>query len=269
MSAAPAALLCVLLAGGCGGLGAPTRTAATPTGLATRTPVVADSPTLVAASSRALASPSETADPCAVGEDELPVSGTCQASFINADEPTPPFARYAIPGTGWRAFNGTYKDVEAGDGIQRVGVLFVTITNLTVDACTQQRPADPPIGPTVDDLAAGLAALQPFEVTAPPTDVTAFGYAGKHLEVRVPPEQPSDGFEMFTGCGDHLLKSWLSPGHVSFAFNGYTAPGDTEEFWILDAHGRRLVISALTSAKASAELVEERQAVLDSVTIIP
>lgn len=261
MKVARAALLCVLLAGGCGDSGAPTRTADSPTGLATQTPVVAASPP-------ALASPSEI-DPCAVGVDELPVSATCQASFISADEPSPPFARYAIPGTGWRAFNGTYKDVEAGDGIQRVGVLFVTITNLTVDACTQQRPADPPIGPTVDDLAAGLAALQPFEVTAPPTDVSAFGYAGKHLEIRVPPGQPSDGFEMFTGCGEHLLKSWLSPGHVSFAFNGYTAPGDTEEFWILDAHGRRLVIAALTSANASAELVEERQAVLDSVIIVP
>jgi hypothetical protein len=262
MKAAPAVLLSALLVGGCGGSSAPTPTFATPTVLATQTPLATALPGASAAAT-------ETADQCEVGEDELPAFATCQASFINADEPTPPFAKYTIPGTGWRAFNGTYKDVEGGDGIQRVGLLFVTITNLTIDACTQQRPADPPIGPSVADLAAGLAALRPFEVTAPPTDVTAFGYAGKHLELRVPLDQPSSGFEMFTGCGDHLLKTWISPGHVSFAFNGYTTPGDTEEFWILDVEGRRLVISALTSAKASAELMEERQAVIDSVAVIP
>ncbi len=111
--------------------------------------------------------------------------------------------------------------------------------------------------------------MSPFEITSPPTDVTAFGYAGKHLEIRVPLDEPSDGFEMFTGCGETLLKSWIAPGHVTFAFNGYTAPGDTEEFWILDVEGTRAVISALTSANASAELVAERQAVLDSVVIIP
>lgn len=239
---------------------------------ATRLPTTAPAPTGVPAGTPvAAASPTDTvANPCEVDEDfgELPALATCSTSFID-DEPTPPLAQYTIPAAGWRAFNGAFKDVEADDGSQRVGAPFVTITNLTIDACDDQRPADPPIGPSVDDLATGLAALPPFEVTSPPTDVTAFGYAGKHLEIRVPLDHPSEGFERFTGCGDHLLKSWIAPGHVSFAFNGYTAPGDTEEFWILDVDGARLVVAALTSANASAELVAERQAILDSIVIIP
>lgn len=258
VNVAPAVLLCALTAGSCGGASAPAPTA-TPTSITTGAPVAAASPTATAT------------DPCEVDEDlgELPANATCRTSFINPDDPIAPFAQYTIPAPGWRAFNGTFKDVETDDGVQRVGALFVTITNLTIDACERQRPAVPPIGPSVDDLAAGIAALPPFEVTAPPTDVTAFGYAGKHVAIRVPFDQPSSGFEMFTGCGSQLLKSWIAPGHVSFAFNGYTAPGDTEEFWILDVEGTRLIISALASANASAELVAERQAVLDSVVIIP
>jgi hypothetical protein len=262
VNVSPAALLCVLLAAGCGATSAPTSPAAA-TGMATGTPV--------ASSTMATASPSDDANSCEVDEDsgELPALATCRTSFVNGDEPTPPLAEFSVPETGWFAFNGTAKDVEADDGVQRVGALFVTITNLTIHACEQQSPAVPPIGPSVGDLAAGLAALPPFEVTSAPNDVTAFGSAGKHLEIRVPLDQPSEGFEMFTGCEDNLLKSWIAPGHVSFAFNGYTAPGDTEEFWILDVDGKRVVIAALMSANASAELVAERQAVLDSVVIVP
>ncbi|HEX5827067.1 MAG TPA: hypothetical protein VFY23_06075, partial [Candidatus Limnocylindrales bacterium] len=65
------------------------------------------------------------------------------------------------------------------------------------------------------------------------------------------------------------LRSWISPGHVSSSFNGYTGPGDTEAFWIFDQDGKRLVVAALTSANASPALIAERQALLDSVTIEP
>jgi hypothetical protein len=38
--------------------------------------------------------------------------------------------------------------------------------------------ADPPVGPSVDDLAIALADLAPFRVTSPPKDVTIYGYHG-------------------------------------------------------------------------------------------
>ena len=175
---------------------------------------------------------------------------------------------FTITKPGWHLFIGPAKNVSDGAEHQRANVLFAEVTNLTVDACTNQVPADPAIGPTVDDLAEALAALPPFELTSQPADVTAFGYAGKHLEIRVPLDQPSEGSEAFTGCGDQLLKGWIAPS-LSFAFNGYVAPGDTEEFWILDVRGTRLVVAALTTANASPELVAERQAILDSIIIRP
>ncbi len=225
------------------------------------------------AGATASAASSQVANPCDAlsGElPEIPVGSTCWID-TDADDSTSLRAEFAITAPGWHLFIGPAKNVQDESGHQRANVLFAEVTNLTVDACAEQVAADPPIGPTVDDLAEGLAALPPFEVISPPTDTTAFGYSGKHLEIRVPLDQPSTGSEMFSGCGDRhpdLLASWIGPP-LSFAYNGYVAPGDTQEFWILDVEGTRLVISALTTANASAELVAERQAILDSVAVVP
>jgi hypothetical protein len=219
--------------------------------------------------------PSEPPDPCDVGAfNELPVA-TCWA------EPNAPAAReagtrpmrifYTIPAAGWSAFLGPYKDVGQKEDLQRVNVTFADIHNLTVDACTDHDPLDSPVGPTVDELAAALGALPPFEVASPPSDVTAFGYRGKHLEIRVPDDMPWEviaGTPLFTDCYQGVLRTWIDP-QLSYAFYGYTAPGDTEEFWILDVEGTRVVIAALRSANASAEMLAEQQAILDSIIIQP
>jgi hypothetical protein len=210
-------------------------------------------------------------DPCNVGDFEpLPVGATCWID-PDADEATSLRVAFTVPAEGWRAWVGTYNDDEDGDMLQRAGVSMVMVTNLTVDACTDQRAADPPVGPTVDDLARALAALPPFEVTSPPEDVSRYGYAGKHLVIAVPEDFPFEviaGSALFTACQTGVLRTWISPA-LSFAFHGYTAPGDTEEFWILDVDGTRLVIAENTSANASAEQIAERQAVLDSIEIDP
>jgi hypothetical protein len=86
----------------------------------------------------------------------------------------------------------------------------MTVTNLVRDGRRDHRPADPPVGPSVDDLAAALADLAPFKVTSPPRDVTAFGYRGKHLELTVPDlSHAGKGLESgFTECIDGNLESW-------------------------------------------------------------
>lgn len=72
--------------------------------------------------------------------------------------------------------------------------------------------------------------------------------------------------DSFVGCINSALTSWIAPP-LSFAFYGYSAPGDTEDFCILDIDGTRVVISAIASANASDELIAERQAILDSIVI--
>lgn len=219
--------------------------------------------------------PSAQPNPCDVGEfNDLPIA-TCwaepNARAAREADTTPVRISYTIPAAGWSSFLGPYKDSGEGEDLQRVTVNFADIENLTVDACTDHDPLDPPVGPTVDDLAAALAMLPPLEVASPPSDVSAFGYSGKHLEIMVPASVPWKviaGTPLFTDCYQGVLRTWIDP-ELSYAFYGYTAPGDTEEFWILDVEGTRVVIAALRSANASADMLAEQQAILDSIVIEP
>jgi len=56
---------------------------------------------------------------------------------------------------------------------------------------------------------------------------------------------------------------------MGFVFYGYTAPGDTEDYRILDVEGTRIAVIALTSGTATPELIAQRQAILDSLVIEP
>lgn len=149
-------------------------------------------------------------------------------------------------------------------------VNLVTVTNVVRDGCRDQSPVEPAIGPTVDDLAAALSNLAPFEVTSPPSDVKAFGYQGKHLVLRVPNlANVGEGADrQFRDCTSGVLHSWISP--VTNSFYGYNGePGRTEEFWILDVYGTRLVIATNTSPDASPADVAEIDAIVDSIRIQP
>jgi hypothetical protein len=193
------------------------------------------------------------------------------AYFIDPDlDPSTPLrVLYEVPAQGWSMWVGGTKFNDAG----HVGVSITTVVNLVRDGC-QSSWADPPVGPSVDDLAAALAALAPFEVTSPPTDVTIYGYPGKHLEWTVPdlPVTGEGDDTIFIGCVDGNLKSWVAPfdtAEPGDAFYGYTGPGYREEFWILDVEGTRLMIAAEQSPGSPAEDLAELRAILDSIAIEP
>ncbi|MEX2458056.1 MAG: hypothetical protein WD770_03615, partial [Actinomycetota bacterium] len=180
---------------------------------------------------------------------------------------TPLRVVYEVAAEGWSQWLGAVKF--AADG--HVAVSITTVANLTTHACTDHSQADPPVGPTVDDLAAALADLPPFRVTSPPADITIYGYRGKHLEWTVPGLRvvgQGDDRE-FADCVDGNLASWI--GTPAFgAFFGYNAdPGFTEEFWILDVDGTRLMIAAERSPGSPAKDVAEQRAILDSIRIEP
>jgi hypothetical protein len=195
------------------------------------------------------------------------------------DVATPMQVFFTVPGEGWSAWTGAFKDeVEDTNGVvgdllhlrRYVGVSITVVSNLVRDACLDHTEADPPVGASVDDLADALVNLEPFVVTTPPEDVTAFGYDGVHLELTVPDlvYEPQGEEFFWPECNDGLLKNWIAP-ILSFAFWGYTSPGQIEEYWILDVEGTRLMIAANRSPDSRPADVAELQAFLDSIEIVP
>jgi hypothetical protein len=188
----------------------------------------------------------------------------------DGDPSTPLRVVYEVPFEGWSMWIGAVKFGDDG----HVGVSITTVTNLVRHGCRDHSWADPPVGPSVDDLAAALADLAPFRVKSPPRDVTIYGYRGKHLELTVPdlPVEEVGDDRHFAGCEEGMLKSWVAfvdtaEGDAFYGYNG--EPGRTEEFWILDADGTRLVIEANWSPASPREDVAEMRAILDSIRIEP
>jgi hypothetical protein len=176
---------------------------------------------------------------------------------------------YDVP-EGWSQWIGAAKFYEDG----HVGVSITTVTNLVTHGCTDHSWQEPAVGPSVGDLTAALTDLAPFQVTSPPKDVTIYGYRGKHLELTVPdlPVEEEGDDRRFTECEEGTLKSWVAAidTEEGDAFYGYNAePGRTEEFWILDVDGTRLMIEANWSPASPRKDVAEMRAVLDSIRIEP
>ena len=144
---------------------------------------------------------------------------------------------YDVPAQGWSMWVGGTKFSDAG----HTSVSITTVVNLVADGCHSSW-AEPPVGPSVDDLTTALAALSPFQVTSPPSDVTIYGYDGKHLEWTVPdlPVTGEGDHQKFAGCVGGQLKSWVAPFDTEEpgdAFYGYTGPGYTRR--VLDPRRQR------------------------------
>lgn len=178
---------------------------------------------------------------------------------------------YTIPAQGWMSWLGAFKPGLPTDPPNSVvGIGILNVTNVVQNGCTGHVAADPPVGPTVDDMATALAELSPFVLTEPPSEVTIDGFGGKHLELTVPDLTlggPVDD-PAFTDCTDGELWSYIGPP-LGSAYYGYSHPGQVEEFWLLNVDGTRLMIAAVTSPGSSKGDIAELRSILDSIDIVP
>jgi len=253
------AAVIVGIASGCGSSGAGT------TAKAMITPSPASTPS--AAASPPVATP-VIQDVMALGEFSKLTPGTYSID-PDGDPSTPLRVVYEVAADGWQQWIGAAKFSDVG----HTGLSITTVTNLVTDGCRNHSWADPPVGPSVSDLARALSDLAPFQVTAPATDVTVYGFRGKHIEWTVPDltVEGTGGNQTFVGCIGGALMSWVAFIDTvnGDAFYGYTGPGYREEFWILDVDGTRLMIAAEDSRGSPKKDLAERDEVLASIRIEP
>ena len=76
------------------------------------------------------------------------------------DPSTPLRVTWEIPAGGWKSWIGAGKFSDAG----WVSVSITTVSNLVTHGCRDHSWADPPVGPSVEDLATSLADLAPFRL---------------------------------------------------------------------------------------------------------
>jgi hypothetical protein len=159
---------------------------------------------------------------------------------------------------GWSNFGDWAILKNGGDPPEGMGLGVVIEANVYTDRC-QWRGAllDPPVGPTVDDLAIALAEHWGSDATAP-VDVMVDGFAGEHMVLSVPTDVD------FADCDDGRFQSRID---TDGGMRWYQGPGQIEKLWILDVDGVRLVIGAAYFPETSPQDRAELQQIIDSIRI--
>jgi hypothetical protein len=133
---------------------------------------------------------------------------------------------------------------------------FFVVDNLFADPCLPgNNMFDPPVGPTVEDLADALATVPAYRASER-RPVVVSGYSGETMRLDL---------EVYM-CSYSQVMLWRTP-------SGWVRNPQGEEeqnrLWILDVDGVRLVINALSFPGASDASLAELEAIVDSVRIRP
>ena len=154
---------------------------------------------------------------------------------------------------GWNNVQGYGVGSPAGDAVVVIWPSDAEVAHVYADPCRWQDGfVDPPVGPTVDDLATALAN-QPGRGDAIPVDATIDGYAGRMIELNVPEDIN------FADCDGGQFQSWEGRYHQ--------APGQIDRVYIFDVGGQRVSIDAHFTPTASEEELAEQQAILESIQL--
>jgi hypothetical protein len=157
------------------------------------------------------------------------------------------------PPDGWR--HGSAGDLNWFQPPEDRPALFLMTTALNVLEAPCGNRRNPPIGPTVDDLVAGLTALGLGATT--PVDATVDGYRGSRLTMVAPGS--------VEGCVD-VVDVWLN-GRGSTS--SYLDFGEETEIWILDVEGTRLVLRTIVLPDTTPQERAATQAMFDSIDLEP
>lgn len=140
-------------------------------------------------------------------------------------------------------------------------VSLYPVENVYGDPCQWEGSLpDPPVGPTVDDLATALSAQPMRDATA--SDVTLGGYSGKLVRMSVPV-----GIN-FADCDSGQFASWSEAGS-DLPSRYHQGPGQLDDIYILDVEGVRVIIDVSWFATTPAAELAELEEVVATLTIQP
>jgi hypothetical protein len=159
-------------------------------------------------------------------------AGTYAFAFPEFDAPGKPFphAVITVP-NGWM-IEGGFALTSHVDTPRHLAVTIWNVVDVYTNGCHWLGPMIHP-GPTVDALAAVLAA-RPLRNATAPVSVSFGGYNGKYLEWSVPIDI------QFSDCDGGKFKSWTDAEGDRYQ----QGPGQVDRLWILDVEGHRLLIDA-------------------------
>ena len=135
---------------------------------------------------------------------------------------------------------------------------FWDVGDVYADGC-QWTELDPPLGPTVDDLATLWADLPGFTATAP-VDITIDGYAGQRVDYTLPDYNEAD-------CLGGKFGLWREDNSLGGPNFWAQVPKQQNRQWIIDVDGTRLVINEESKPGTALTPLAEMDPFLDSIQI--
>jgi hypothetical protein len=156
--------------------------------------------------------------------------------------------------SGWFDYNGW----AVNDG-GALGLAFWDVDKVYPTGCRWQGKSMIDPGRTVDGLARTLAT-RPLRHASRPRDVVLGGFRGKYVTWSVPSKID------FSHCGQGYFESW--PGRGWATDRWQQGPGQVDRLWILDVHGKRLVVDANYLPSATREQRDELDHIVHSIRFL-
>lgn len=191
-----------------------------------------------------------------------PVEALIPGGTYRIGAPFPVVATLEVPDTGWSSFgvSDEVASVYRGSNFE-AGVGLWIVDNVPVDGCDLSLgELDPPVGSSVDDLAAAIATRP--DVTLRPEPVTLDGHAGQYLEVT------GQGV-VGGGCSERV--QWQVDGPAG-PVRRVSSRLERDLIWILDVDGTRVVVDAYWLDDGSDEVgaaEAEVRGIVESLDIEP
>jgi hypothetical protein len=149
---------------------------------------------------------------------------------------------FTVPAAGWAAFDPVFvgKNVAGGGDVFDLYISPHLVGNLYTGGCHWLgTKLDPPVGPTVDDLATALNA-QAGRGASPPTAVTVGGHPGKKVELSIPQD-----IDVTTCDSNGVFGRWLPADQSNEAQPWTYGNGQHNTVYIIDVDGTRQVIDTM------------------------